>query len=390
MKGMIPSLADTDLYKLTMHRLISTLYPNVQVRYQLFDRSSTRYPAGFGAMLREQVDMLADIRFDHQSLEYLHKHCSHFLPYWYLTNLEGVSIDPKRISIDQDGDQIEVTSEGYWQHCIWDEILVMALANEVYNTLTDNEPQPMWFIKTANDARKIQTWKLKVADFGSRRRHSHGFHQEAVKILSPSLVGTSNVYFAARNDLRPIGTMAHELFSVIAALFGVQSANRRVLEDWVHIYEGALGVALPDTFTTPVFMRDFDLHFARGFSGLRQDSGDPLVFLDRALAHYQKVGMTADEILNRSIVFSDGLNISKATEIARACIGRIGCSFGIGTYFSNPGTPLNIVMKVVAATRPGHPWYPTIKLSDTEGKVTGATDTKEQTAQAYRHLLMIS
>lgn len=142
------------------------------------------------------------------------------------------------------------------------------------------------------------------------------------------------------------------------------------LEHWSGVYKGDLGVALTDTFTTGIFLHQFTKKFAKLFDGVRHDSGDPLVFADRIIAHYEKNGINP---LSKYIIFSDGLNYDKVQRIAEHCRGRIGMSFGIGTNFTNDvGLPsMNIVLKMTE-TQPEHAeWTGVVKLSDEPAKHTG-------------------
>ena len=146
------------------------------------------------------------------------------------------------------------------------------------------------------------------------------------------------------------------------------------MENWTDVFRGDLGIALSDTFTTEVFLKSFDKKFAKLYDGVRQDSGDPIKFTDKIIDHYKKLDINPK---TKVIIFSDALNPEKAVEIKDYCRGKIMCSFGIGTNFSNDVgvTPLNMVIKIMEAKPEGEEWMPTIKLSDSSGKHTG--DKKE-------------
>src|SRR5205085_1165062 len=138
---------------------------------------------------------------------------------------------------------------------------------------------------------KIETYGemgVRIAEFGTRRRHSYAVHQlvvESLKKYGKTFVGTSNVHLAMRNETKPIGTHAHEWFMFHAAKFGFKMANQLALENWVNVYRGDLGIALSDTFTTEEFYEVFDKKFAKLFDGVRHDSGDPLEFADKTINH---------------------------------------------------------------------------------------------------------
>jgi nicotinate phosphoribosyltransferase len=184
-------------------------------------------------------------------------------------------------------------------------------------------------------------------------------------------VGTSNVHLAHVFNTSPIGTEAHEWFMFHAAKYGFQMANELGLKHWADVYNGSLGTALCDTFTTEAFLKAFNMKYAKLYDGVRQDSGDPIKFAEKMIAHYQKLGI---DPLSKTIVFSDSLTPEKAREINDWCRGKIKCSFGIGTNLSNDVgvTPLNMVIKMTAAKiEDSGKWIPTIKLSDASGKHTG-------------------
>jgi nicotinate phosphoribosyltransferase len=185
-----------------------------------------------------------------------------------------------------------------------------------------------------------------------------------------SFVGTSNVHFAMVNEVKPIGTHAHEWFMFHAAKYGFKMANELGLEDWVNVYRGDLGIALSDTYTTEVFFTQFDKKFAKLFDGVRHDSGSPIEFAQKTILHYERLGI---DPRSKTIIFSDALNYDKVARIADYCRGRIGMSFGIGTNLTNDVglKPMNIVIKMVEAFPEGGEWTPVVKLSDERGKYTG-------------------
>lgn len=140
----------------------------------------------------------------------------------------------------------------------------------------------------------------------------------------------------------------------VSALEGVESANRKTLEKWHDTYQGALGIALTDTFTTPVFLKDFDKDLADKYIGVRQDSGNPSDFITLMVQHYKSLGIDPQ---TKVIVFSDSLDVDRAIKLlSLANEHGIKASFGIGTSFTNDyqklsdpsqkSKPLNIVIKI--------------------------------------------
>jgi len=193
----------------------------------------------------------------------------------------------------------------------------------------------------------------------------------APSVDNNTLIGTSNVHWAKQFGIKPIGTHAHEWFMFHAAEHGYKQANRAAIEAWSWVFHGYLGIALTDTYTTDLFLRSFDSVKARLFDGIRQDSGDPYVFVDKLVAHYKKLRINP---ITKTIVFSDELDVKIAISIQEYYQGKINASFGIGTNLSNDlgPKPLNIVLKLSQCRSSSDTeWAPMIKLSDTVGKHTG-------------------
>jgi nicotinate phosphoribosyltransferase len=231
-------------------------------------------------------------------------------------------------------------------------------------------------------ANRFEELGVKFADFGTRRRYSFHNHSRVVHLFkecaSSSFVGTSNVYLAMLNKLTAIGTHAHEWFMFHAAKYGFHEANRLSLQKWAEVYQGDLGIALSDTFTTDNFLGAFDLYHAKLFDGVRHDSGHPIEFAKKMIRFYESLRI---DPMTKTIVFSDGLNVEKVAEIEEFCRGKIRTSYGIGTFLTNDLGPaaLNMVIKMTAC-KPNGPegsWIPTCKLSDEKGKYTGDPETIE-------------
>jgi nicotinate phosphoribosyltransferase len=174
------------------------------------------------------------------------------------------------------------------------------------------------------------------------------------------------------HEVRSIGTTAHEFIQAVSALESLNHPNRLAMQKWSEVYRGELGIALPDTFGTDAFLKDFDVYFAKMFDGARQDSGKPFEFADKFIAHYKKLGI---DPLTKTLVFSDALNVKKAIEINEYCKGKIKASMGIGTFFSNDfeGSPaLNMVIKLWTVND-----FFVVKLSDDNGKENGEAKSLE-------------
>ena len=378
MEQIITSLLENDLYKFTMQQLALNQYPDVEVEYSFVNRGQTFFPKDFGKKLKAQINRIEQLKFKPDEIQFLRKNAP-FLKESYLRWLSQFSPKAKHVMVIQSGGRLKIKINGPWVETIYWEVPLMAVISELYFAETGQRPEEGWQIRAAEKAARMKSNGVNFAEFGMRRRFSSAVQDEAVQIykrfsrdseFDGGFVGTSNVYLAYKHNVRMIGTMAHELISTLSGIHGPQSANSKMLETWVNEYNGDLGIALTDTFTTDVFLRDFRGNFARTFDGVRHDSGDPFEFTDTIVAHYESLGI---DPMSKTIVFSDGLDADKAIAIAKYCRGKIKCSFGIGTNLSNDVgvDPLNIVIKVFRARKKRWPWIPVVKLSDEPGKNTG-------------------
>jgi nicotinate phosphoribosyltransferase len=184
--------------------------------------------------------------------------------------------------------------------------------------------------------------------------------------------GTSNPYFAMKYKLNPIGTYAHEAVMAMQVMYGAKDSNLAWMEYWCKEYDGYMRIALTDTLTTDIFLRDFDYKTANEFAGVRQDSGDPFEFGEKLIQHYEKLGIDPK---TKKIVFSDSLDADKAVALHERFSDRIQCVMGIGTHLTNDcgHKPLNMVIKLTAFGG-----KPVVKLSDDKGKHTGNPETIEK------------
>ena len=292
------------------------------------------------------------------------------------------------IEVSTAGEQLQIVARGPLVHVMGFEIFVLYIVNELYfRRLPTGEEilasarqrlQDKIRLLQDNAAELNGSEPFVFFDFGLRRRYSGAWHDEAVRTLQQALPdnfrGTSNVLLAKRYGLTPIGTMAHEYLQAYQAFgFRLRDFQQAALEGWVQEYRGDLGIALTDVVGMDAFLADFDLYFAKLFDGLRHDSGDPFVWGEKAIAHYQKLRIDPQ---TKRLVFSDWLNLPRAIELYRHFRDRIPTSFGIGTDLSNdtPHKALNIVMKITECND-----QPVAKLSDAPGK----TLCEDQTFLAY-------
>ena len=375
MSKVLTSLLDNDFYKFTMQCGVVQLFPKTKARYTFINRGKHEFPEGFDKALRAAVDAMADLKLTKDEKAFLVKNCPYLSPL-YLDFLEGYRYDPSEVHIAQEGNDLKVTVEGHWYRTILWEVPLLAIISELYYQLTNatawTDAQVI-----ANTREKELLYKelgVVFAEFGTRRRHSYHVHDIVMRTLlegyGSTFIGSSNVHFAMKYKVKPIGTHAHEWFMFHAAEYSYKMANALSLEHWVDVYRGDLGVALSDTYTTDVFFKQFDKKFSKLFDGVRHDSGDPIVFAEKTIAHYKKMGI---DPLSKYIIFSDGLNPKKVQSITEASKGKIGISFGIGTDLTNDVglRPMNIVMKLTEVLTSDDEWVPTVKLSDEPNKHTG-------------------
>jgi nicotinate phosphoribosyltransferase len=377
----LPSLLDNDFYKFTMQHGVVKLFPRAKARYQFINRGMHAFPPGFGDALREAVQAMSELRLTAEEKQWLAA-TSPYLDPTYLDFLQGYCYDPSEVTIEQEGSDLMVSVEGYWYRTILWEVPLMALISELYypmNGLERVDDEQVAAI-TREKIAQYRSLGVTIAEFGTRRRHSYQVHQLVVEALKgggeKTFVGTSNVHLARLNGVKPIGTHAHEWFMFHAASYGFKMANILGLQHWVEVYRGDLGIALSDTYTTEVFLEQFDKMFSKLFDGVRHDSGDPIAFAEKTILHYLSKGI---DPLSKTIIFSDALNYEKVARIVEHCLGRIGMSFGIGTSLTNDVSvqPMNMVIKMTETQPDGAQWIPVVKLSDERGKYTGSPEMIE-------------
>lgn len=384
----IVSLLETDLYKFTMLQPMLHHMPANQAEYRFVCRNQPGYPlAQLKSAVEQQLDHLCALRFSEDELAYLGS--LRFIKSDFVDFLRIFYLQRRYLTVATEGEQLIVIAKGPQIHVMLFEIYLLAIINELYFRAFDQQQAMTQSRQRLGEkiallrifAEHPQRQKLhpfEFFDFGVRRRFSGAWQEEMVSTLARELPaffkGTSNVYLAKKYKLVPIGTMAHEYLQTFQAT-GVQlrSFQKAALEMWVQEYRGDLGVALTDVVGMDAFLADFDLYFAKLFDGLRHDSGDPVLWGEKALAHYAKLRVDAHA---KRLVFSDGLDLPTALRLYDHFADRVQTGFGIGTNLSNDCglVPLNIVMKLVSCNN-----QPTAKLSDTPGK----TLCDDQTFLAY-------
>ena len=451
----ISSLLDTDLYKLTMQCAVHKYLPDVQVTYAFTNRTSDmRLSRAAYHWIDAQIKKLENLSLSPDEITFLRSRCPYFSEE-YLQFLSTFRFEPsKQVKIafnpvedtghPDDRGELHLTVEGLWLHTILYEIPLLALTSEAYFRFCDTD----WTHEMQEERAYLKGVRLLshgciFSEFGTRRRRDYETHEMVMQGLMRAakegvrqgwkgkLSGTSNVHMAMKYGLQPVGTVAHEWFMGIASVTNdYEHASETALRYWVGTYgEGVLGIALTDTFGTPIFLKAFqkmfptkeeayvnttdtqlpgtarpalgsqqdiiDVHsdadsnlvngtpnsdksrsYAETFTGVRQDSGDPLEFVTTMRNFYNSLGITDQ----KTIVFSDSLNIDLCIQYKAAAEAQgFVATFGVGTFLTNDfihpsnekkSIPLNIVIKLSSASG-----RPAIKISDNIGKNTGDAET---------------
>ncbi|WP_426260415.1 nicotinate phosphoribosyltransferase [Sphingomonas sp. DC1100-1] len=391
---VVRSLLDTDFYKLLMLQLIWQRHADVQATFALINRTTS---VRLGAVidereLREQLDHARSLRFSKRELIWLAGNSFYgkqrmFAPDFLAWLADFRLPDYELRTIDG---QFELHFDGPWTHTTMWEIPALAIVNELRSRAA-LKGRGRFELDILYARAKAKLWDkverlraipdLALSDFGTRRRHGFLWQRwcvEAVKEgLGSRFIGTSNVLLAMDNDLEAIGTNAHELPMVLAALAGddagVAAAPYRVLEEWRAHYDGNLLIALPDAFGTAAFLRHAPDWLA-DWTGFRPDSMPPIEGGEQIMAWWQAHGVDPRQ---RLLIFSDGMDVDSIEATARHFRGRVRTSFGWGTNLTNDFRgcdpegghalePISLVAKVIAANG-----RPAVKLSDNPAKATG-------------------
>lgn len=374
---VIKSILDTDLYKFTTSYAYIKLFPYAQGTFSFKDRDETEYTESFLEELKQEIRHMSEVVLQKEELEYMNKHCR-FLPRVYWEWLASFRFDPEKILLILDEEHhlhIEVTD--YLYKVTLYEVPLLAIVSEMKNKYFNYQPNIEEILAKLEKKVKLSNEnKMTYSDFGTRRRFSYDVQEVVIKYLkehSTYCTGTSNCHFAMKYDMRPMGTHPHEWFMFHGAQFGYKHANYMALENWVNVYDGDLGTALADTYTTDAFLSNLSRKQAKLFDGVRCDSGNEFEFIDKLILRYKEFGI---DPTTKTIIFSNALNFEKALNIANYCKGKIRCSFGIGTNLTNDTgyKPSNIVMKLSKCRmNSNQDWRECIKLSDDMGKHMGSS-----------------
>lgn len=392
---MIPSLLDNDLYKFTMQRAVWERYPDARVSYQFISRRKPEtFTPDFLEELQRRITALSELALTSSERQWLEQ-----FPFFskdYLDFLEGYRFNPSEVTSSLTADGVLVLEVGgNWARTILWEVPLLALISETYYELNDPDwpyDAEAYYEKTIEKGGALAEGGCLFADFGTRRRRSYSVQESVVRALvdlpkrlpperTSTFGGTSNVHLAHRFGVAPVGTMAHEWIMGHAGLFGVRQANRKAMEAWLDVFQGRLGIALTDTYTSALFRHDFTRDLAEAIEGVRQDSGSPERFADDFTSHYRKLGIDPAQ---KKFVFSDSLTTLRAREIANYVHGRAKPMFGIGTHLTNDFShqpALDIVIKMTSINE-----APVVKISDDPLKATGEKGAIKEAIQVIEEI----
>lgn len=370
---IITDFTDNDLYKFTTMNAIQKKFPDAEVVYRFINRGETLFPDGFAEALQTEINAMKELSLTTGAEQFMRKKCYYFDPVFF-DLLKGFRYNPEEISIRQSGGKLDIEIRGLWYRTVLWEVPLMAIISELYFRMTGQTAKDT-AEKAIIKARRFAEIGAELSEFGTRRRFSFDVQDEVVGILKKHsgefMKGSSNVYLSMKYDLTPMGTHPHEWFMYHGVHYGYRAANALALANWVDVYDGCLGIALTDTYTSDNFFSSFDTKYAKLFDGLRWDSGDPFEFTEKALKHYREKRIDPK---TKTIVYSDALDLEGVEKIKAFVNGRIHDVYGIGTFLTNDvgAQPLNMVIKLIESKPKGsRVFLPAVKLSDANGKHTG-------------------
>lgn len=401
---IVRSLIDTDFYKLLMCQSIFRNKPDTTVVFSLINRSTKVRLADLidEGELREQLDHVRSLSLTRGESTWLRGNTFYgkrqmfrpdFMEWFENLRLPAYHLEKR------DG-QFELTFEGRWPEVMLWEIPALAVLMElrsraVLNDMGKFELQVLYARAMTRIWEKIERLRridgLRIADFGTRRRHGFLWQDWCVQAmqegLGPKFIGTSNCRIAMRRDIEAIGTNAHELPMVYSALADtdeeLRQAPYQVLADWQEEHDGNLRIILPDTYGTEGFLKNAPDWLA-GWTGIRIDSGDPAKGAETAIRWWQQRG---EDPRQKLVIFSDGLDVDTIETLYARFQGRVKVSFGWGTMLTNDFrglvagdalAPFSLVCKALSANG-----RPTVKLSDNPAKAMGPKDEVERYKRVF-------
>ena len=370
MKQIIKSLLDNDLYKFTMLQAFYNYEKRTEGKYAFQCRTPYTHFNECIDKIDEQLTLLCNLTFTSEELTYLNS--LPFIKPHFIKFLKNFKLDRKyvNLSLDKKG-HLEVKIKGPIIHTSMFEVPLLSIINEVYFS-TKISKEKSWTCGKDRLKEKILFLKslnknILFSDFGTRRRFSFNWHENVIKEIieskCPGFTGTSNVYFAKKFNLKPIGTMAHEWIMAHAGISSLEESTNLALSRWLEFYNSELGIALTDTYTTDYFLSEFKEKLSNSYFGVRHDSGDWKIWGYKIIKHYESLKI---DPLSKTFVFSDGLDFTTIEKIYDEFHTKVKLLFGIGTNLTNDIgiAPLQIVIKMIKSDG-----KPVIKVSDTPNKM---------------------
>jgi nicotinate phosphoribosyltransferase len=389
---IVRSLLDTDFYKILMAQSIFRRQRGTNACFSVINRTTRIRLADIidPGELKEQLDHVRSLKLSRGESTWLRGNMFYgrrqmfspdFMEWFEALRLPDYHLESR------DG-QYELTFDGPWVETTMWEIPALAIINElrsraVLRGMGRFELQVLYaraMTRVWEKITRLQKLKdLRIADFGTRRRHGFLWQdwcvQAMIEGLGPNFLGTSNCLIAMRREVEAIGTNAHELPMVYSALATnddeLAAAPYQVLADWQQDYEGNLRIILPDTYGTSAFLARAP-RWMDEWTGIRIDSKDPIVGGEEAIAWWKSRGIDPQ---TRQIIFSDGLDVEAIENIHQHFRGKVRFGFGWGTLLTNDFRglarersldPISVVCKVVSANG-----RPAVKISDNPTKATG-------------------
>ncbi len=397
MEQIVKHFTDNDAYTYSCMYYILQKYPRAEVEYTFFDRNHTQYPEGFAALLQEQIDYMPSVVITDEEVNYMMEKM-YFLPMWFFTFLRGFRFNPSEVKITQDEERhLNILIRGKWYSTIiWEMVLLQCISQLMHTINGDMEAYDAVLEEQRTRAKAERALKngLIISDFGSRRRFSFDHQDMVVRVFKQvheqggwtdeggefhkwtgSFPGTSNVYFAMKHNLTPIGTMSHQLIEFEENVSGLFECNFNVMRKFSDVYDGDNGIFLYDCFGDKVFFNNLSKRMAMMYRGLRVDSGKEEEQLEKIIAKYESLGI---DPATKQVVYSNGLNIDRAIELHEFTAGRMQDSYGIGTHLTCDITGVKAMNIVVKLTKMRitelREWHDCVKLSCDKGKTLGNPD----------------
>ena len=395
---IITNLSDNDAYKYSMGQMFVHQFPDATCEWTYKNRDPERkFTREMIEEINYQLDLYSRLRYTTWELEHFAK--INHIKGDYVKFLAQYTVDRNNITCTyaEKIQQPDIHFRGYNEYESYHEVPTMAIVSEVWFRMNYTKEQQEEIIYDAK-ARFLEKLRMLVegkitigqfSEFGTRRRFCKEFQEWALKtlftwmqiypILKKLFVGTSNVYFSFLFGWNPKGTMAHEANELVGQGYDWHNpaySNYYLMKHWIKEYGVKNGIFLTDCITTDCFLLDFIDTYATVFAGLRHDSGDPIVWGEKMIAHYVKLGIDPK---TKTLLFSDSLDFERASKIYEHFKDRVNVAFGIGTWLLNDTghfKPMNQVIKLTEVNG-----IPVCKISDAPGKFMGKNEEYHQYLQ---------